>query len=267
MRMNLSLTASFVAATGMLCGCVDIGSPLIILQAQVPDIDKGACVVPVAKSALRRTEGVLDVALDRPREYVLFPLLSNRLPVAKGLDGIEPNRITIEGFEVTIEAPPGIVVPWPPGCLPEFRWDVPQMLNPLEEAGMSVQVMRACDVTTIRTMFMSGKLPTSFGEQVRFRAKVRARARHGGSALLSDPFIFPIRVCYGCLQTGYLGPFAGFNFPKVPPCDKLAENPYAGNPCNIAQDSGPVLCCALDAQGVSLECPGQPRAVKPPPAP
>jgi hypothetical protein len=88
---------------------------------------------------------------------------------------------------------------------------------------------------------------------------VRARGRHGDSEVLSEPFEFPIQVCYGCLQTGLTGDFAQFNFPQTPSCDLLGDHPYTGNPCGPAQDFGPLLCCALDPKAEALECPARPR--------
>ena len=92
----------------------------------------------------------------------------------------------------------------------------------------------------------------------------RAKGRHGGTDIHSDPFEFPIRVCYGCLQTGFDGQYAAFSFalspPKVIACDNLTENPYKGNVCNPAQDTGPILCCAQDAKGERLVCPAIPGA-------
>jgi hypothetical protein len=58
-------------------------------------------------------------------------------------------------------------------------------------------------------------------------------------------FPFDVQVCAGCLQS---------MFPLVPSCANAPKpNLLHGNPCNIAQDGPPVLCCT-DPSG-ALICP------------
>ena len=72
-----------------------------------------------------------------------------------------------------------------------------------------------------------------------------AVADRAGSTQRSDSFPFQVQVCAGCLQSMY---------PVVPLCaDAPHPNPYTGNPCNIAQDKGTVLCCRTP--GGDLVCP------------
>ena len=92
------------------------------------------------------------------------------------------------------------------------------------------------------------------------------KGRHGGTQILSDPFEFPVRVCSGCLQTGFSGPYSRWDYPAVPPCNALAHNPFTGNLCAPAQDFGPILCCARDEKGEDLQCPGVPTGTSMPPA-
>src|SRR5207245_866152 len=76
------------AACSVLFGvsCVERGSPLLIVQNQVPVIDTkmGTCTIPAARSMDRRPSGVLDVALDQSYPYELYPLLRNELGVLNG---------------------------------------------------------------------------------------------------------------------------------------------------------------------------------------
>ena len=52
-----------------------------------------------------------------------------------------------------------------------------------------------------------------------------------------------MRTCIGCLQTGFKD-VAQYNFPARPTCSSLTTpNVDRGNPCNLAQDYGPMLCC------------------------
>ncbi len=261
MRNHLKVGSGLVLAGVALTGCVESGSGLFIVQAQVPEVVENTCKIPGTRTEVYLASGTLDVALDRPRPYRLYPLVTNVLPLVgeKTLD-VEPNRLQMTGFEVRIDPPPGIRVTWPADAPPVFKWNAPLVILPDETHATIAEVISAKHAAAILKMFQEGKLPSDLREQVRFKVTIRAKARHGSSIITSDPFEFPIRVCYGCLQTGFTQPqFADFSFPKVPPCSKLASNPYLGNPCNPAQDYGPVLCCARDASGRDLECPAVPR--------
>jgi len=252
------------AALGALLvsGCVDYGSSLTIIQNQTPDtmMDTHACVIPSMPSALRNALGTFDVAMDKSYPYYMYPLVSNGMPTLNGT--VDPNIVNINKFSIKIEPPPGVTIPWSPSCPAEYDFPNPLPLHPGEQAAAIVEAMRPCHYDLLHQMMAEGKLPASFSERVLFRLIVRAKGRHGSTEIKSDPFEYPVRVCYGCLQTGYPDPaFVDFAFPKVPPCTRLQSNPYRGNPCNPAQDFGPVLCCALDAEGKQLECPAIARGV------
>lgn len=239
-----------------LAGCTENGNGVVIVQAQVPDEN---CVIPAMRTTVRRASGVLDVALDQNYPYLLYPLVLNRLsPIADPMD-VEPNRVNVVGAEIRIEPPPGVSVPWRADCPPAFDHASTVSLDPNTEGSIAVEALRSCHAGLFRELFRSGRLSSSLAEQIQFRVIVRAKARHGSGTILSDPFEFAVRVCYGCLQSGFLGPFSAFNFPEVPACDRLSENPFPGNRCNPGQDA-PILCCAKDPEGKMLECPGTPRA-------
>jgi hypothetical protein len=250
---------NLVAAAAALLGpaCVDSGSALTILQNQTPLIssDNASCSIPGMQTETRGVQGTYDVALDQDYPYYLYPLLQNQLP-ALNASSVPPNRVNITSWEVKIEPPPGISVPWTDACPAEFDYPGPVLIDPGQQAASIIEVMRPCHNNLIRKLMESSKLPSTLSERVLFQVVVRAKGRHGGTEIKSDPFTYPIRVCYGCLQTGIeLPAYAAFNFPKVPPCKNLKANPYKGNPCNVAQDFGPVLCCAQDVQTLQLQCP------------
>lgn len=246
-------------------GCIDNGGSLVIVQAQEPEVmDNKVCGVP-DKRSIRRSEGILDVGLDRDYPYFLFPLIGNLMP-AIGRTGreVEPNRIEITGAQIRIEPPPGVPVPWQDSCPAQFDYAGQLQLDPTGEGSVKLEAIRPCHSKLFRGLFERGQLDPNLNEIVRFRVIVRAKGKHGGVGILSDPFEFPVRICYGCLQTGFPdAEFAQFNFPNTPNCAKLFINPYAGNPCNPAQDRGPILCCARDGRKDALECPGLPRGPKP----
>jgi hypothetical protein len=258
----LSRAARAAGALALLAGaqCTEAGGGLVIMQDQVPDTD---CSIPGEASEVRRANGVLDVALDRAYPYLLYPLVANNLPLVGEKGDVEPNRINVTGARVRIEAPPGVFVPFRADCPQQFDHPSEATLEPGKMSPLFVEAMRSCHAEIFRDMFRTKLLNANVAESIWFRAVVRARGLHGGDETFSGPFEFPIRVCYGCLQTGFQGDFAQFNFPQTPSCDLLGEHPFTGNPCGIAQDFGPVLCCAADAKGEKIECPARPR-VRPP---
>jgi hypothetical protein len=255
--------AATMAATAT---CTDANESLIILQAQRPDQD--CLITDGLQGSVRHDRGTLDVALDKPYGYELFPLVSNNLLPIAAENEIEPNRVAVTGAQIKILPPPGVNVSFSEACAAEFDSISNAQLGPGDTRALGVEVLRNCHAALIKDLFMSGRLNTSTAEKIDFRAVVRIKGRHGGTQILSDPFEFPIRVCYGCLQTGFAGPFSAFNFPQpVPSCDKLTSNPYQGNPCPglIAQDIGPVLCCARNNDPNNLQCPAAPTVTTPGP--
>lgn len=254
----LGASAALVVA---LAGCVDLNGSLVILQAQIAQTSDGTCSIPAERADTRLVRGALDVALDKPYSYELYPLLDNRLPTLSMGGGPEYNRVVVTSYQVKIEPPPTIAVPWTADCPAEFEQPTNVSLDPADNAADSVQIIRPCHSRLFRALFEQGRLPSNLAEDISFRAIVKAKGRHGSNTIESDPFEFPVRICFGCLQTGYPDPrFADFGFPQIPPCASLGQNPYQGNPCNPGQDML-ILCCARDAQGRDIECPGVPRAV------
>jgi hypothetical protein len=255
--------AATVAATAT---CTDANESLIILQAQRPNDE--CLITDGLGGSVRHDRGTLDVALDKPYGYQLFPLVSNNLLPIAAEGEIEPNRVSVTGAQIKIVPPPGVNVSFSDACAAEFDSISNAQLAPGDTRAMGVEVLRSCHAALIKGLFMAGRLNASTAENIDFRAIVRVKGRHGGTQILSDPFEFPIRVCYGCLQTGFAGPFSAFNFPEpVPACDKLTSNPYQGNPCPglIAQDIGPVLCCARNNDPNNLQCPAAPVVTTPTP--
>jgi hypothetical protein len=254
---RLAALAGLCAAT---VTCTDANEALIVLQAQVPDDE---CLVSDnAAEGARLADGVLDVALDEPYGYELFPLVQSNLQEIAGAGEIEPNRVSITGAQVEVVPPPGLDVAFGDGCAAEFDTLTSASLQPGQSRAVKVEALRSCHARAFRGLFQSGRLSSSVAEIIQVRAIVRIKGNHGGTEILSNPFQFPIRICYGCLQTGFADQYAAFNFPNVPACDRLARNPYQGNPCpgRKAQDVGPILCCALDAKAERLQCPAAPSS-------
>jgi hypothetical protein len=259
----LALAAMTVASTA----CTDANESLVILQAQQPD--EQCRINDGVQGSLLLERGTLDVAMDRPRGYTLFPIVVNNLQPIAGEGEIEPNRVFVNGARVKLVPPPGLNIPFSDTCAAEFDTTASAQMGPGDTRAIEIEVLRSCHAALILDLFKSGRLNHDVADKINFRVIVRVKGRHGGTGILSDPFEFPVRICYGCLQMGFAGPFAAFNFPeRVPACDKLTTNPYQGNQCPdlIAQDVGPVLCCARNNDPTNLQCPAAP-AVPTPAAP
>ena len=81
--------AATMAATAT---CTDANESLIILQAQRPD--EQCLINDGLQGSIRHDRGTLDVALDKPYGYQLFPLVSNNLLPIAAENEIEPNRVS-----------------------------------------------------------------------------------------------------------------------------------------------------------------------------
>ena len=145
-------------------------------------------------------------------------------------------------------------------CPAQHSFPTPILIKTGQEGVLAVQVIQPCHVAAIRFLFLTGLLPADLNTEVRFRATIRVKGTLEGAPITSDEFPFSIRVCMGCLQVGFDSPgFEDFDYPVLPVCDDLISNPYPGNPCNPAQDFGPILCCATSLSPDTIECPGRPR--------
>ncbi len=255
-----ALSALVAVALPSFAGCTtDINGALVVVQNQIPEAKDGLCLVPSKRETVRRISGTYDVDLDKDYPYFMFPLVRNDLPPIGGEGQIEPNRMEYMGVEVKIEAPAGVSFPGSASCPTEFAFSERVSMDPDSEIGSMVQVFLPCHAKLIRDMFNANTLPSDYASFVRFRVVVRAVGKHAGTTLKSDPFEYVVRVCKGCLQRGYEGGYAAFDYPMMAACSALEENPYQGNACNPAQD-GLVLCCRR-ADGTT-DCPGRPT---PPP--
>jgi len=255
---TLALTTLVGAALPFLSACdADVNGALVIVQNQIPEIEEKRCVIPAKRDALRSFSGTYDIYLDQDYPYYLHPLVHNGLPPIAAEGQIEPNRIEYTGVEVQIVPPPGVAFPGTAACPIEFAFNDRASVEPEGDISSRVQVLLPCHARLLRDMFAQKLLPDAPDAQVRFRVAVRAVGRHAGSTIKSEPFEFSIRVCKGCLQRGFTGPYAAFDYPNgVPVCSDLRANDYVGNLCNPAQEAQ-ILCCSHE--GV-LECPGRPRA-------
>ena len=245
LAIGLAVAASLAGA-----GCVPSSGLLVILQNQQPVLDQTShtCGAGSTASASTVGMGILDLETSTPPApapgYFAYPLVQNSLPMrAPMAGGIEPNAINIQGVRTTIHPPPGLDVTWPAGCPATFPWPGSGMLLPGATIGLTAQVILPCHAKVIHDLFASGALPSDFGQQVLFTIEMRVFGTVSGSDIDSDAFRLSVRMCVGCLQTGFPD-IAPFNFPARPSCGASPKpNLYHGNPCNVAQDVHPLLCC------------------------
>lgn len=243
-------------------GCIDNSGLLVVLQNQTPtivDVASHNCQAGSTASAAPVGSGVLDLEIgtNPPPLYMAYPLVQSTLPRRAATPGeIEPNTVYVDGVRGTLVPPPGLAMTWPVDCPASFFWPSTAALLPGTTLGLSAQVIRPCQAQVIHDLFASGALPADMSQQVLFTIEMRVVGRvTSGSEITSDAFRFSVRVCIGCLQTGF-SDIAQFNFPARPSCGVAPKpNPYHGNPCNLAQDTGPLLCCTGDMNQVICPAP------------
>jgi hypothetical protein len=251
-----------VAAAGLAVfslGCVTNDGLIVILQNQqpVPDTTTHTCTAPSMTGTAPVGNGTLDLEVGTAPGYFVYPLLQSTLPPRATSPGtVEPNTVYIDSMRVTIHPPPGLNVTWPAGCPATFNWPTTAALLPGTTLGLSAQVVLPCHAQVIHDLFASADLPSEFTQQVLFVVEMRAMGRlTSGSDITSDAFRFSVRMCIGCLQTGFPD-IAQYNYPARPSCGAAPKpNGYHGNPCNLAQDYGPVLCCTGDMNQIVCPAP------------
>jgi hypothetical protein len=241
------VAAGVVAGAG---GCVTDSGLVVILQNQTPAIDDTThtCSAGTLPSAVAVGAGVLDLEVGSAPGYIAYPLVQSRLPTRATIPGgVDANTVYLDGVRGTLFPPPGLTVDWPADCPGTFFSPAALALIPGANQGMSAQVIRPCQAQAIHDLFASGALPPDLTQQVLFTVEMRAVGRlASGDEVLSDTFRFSVRMCIGCLQTAF-SDVAPLDWPARPSCGAAPKpNPYHGNPCNFAQDWGPLLCCTGD---------------------
>jgi hypothetical protein len=254
-RWSATATATATAAL-LLVGCGATPGQFLIVQDQVPDT--ASCVIPTTIGSVYRDVGNLDVRLVSRRAeagYYMYPLLRNNLQPAAGGQIGDPNRIALSSYNVSLGLPADATSsplamlfgdlansPQDSGLL---RFSVPTSGSVASGGGYTSSGVPAIPGELARRIRDQGLLAgTSYAYVM---ATVRARGDTQNGSIESDPFVFPIRVCDGCLIA------------SLQLCPATMEPANKGNPCNVAQDD-PVDCCD---SGAGLQCP-PPVAVKAP---
>ncbi len=248
-----------VAALAAAAGCVENPGLLVILGNQVPSLDATThtCSATSTMGAALLGQGVMDLGVGTPQAYMAYPIVQNRLTPRGSAGGFEPNRIMLGGFRITLKAPPGYDFPWTASVPNQIEPHFPQGLEPSTSLTAAVEVVSQTQGKAILAEFRPGGLNPDITQQIVFTAEIRAIGQLNGGEIESDAFRYPIRMCVGCLQTGFTS-LAQYNYPGVPLCTVAPRpNMYKGNPCNFAQDSGPLLCCLDDNHNPVCPSPDQ----------
>jgi hypothetical protein len=236
---------SIMSTLGLSCGTPP--GQFVIIQNQVPV--GGGCAIPAAITNSFRGVGELDVRLvqaNAPFGYALFPVMKNNLPPSE--DSTDLNRIKVDSFDVDISLPEDA----PEGPIRTLFDDLevrrPDLLH------YSVLFNASVSSGGGNTSAFLDAIPAELAREIRNTAvlqttafayvttTIHARGQTDGKrSVRSDPFVYPVRVCEGCLIA------------SVSPCPVTTAPANTGNACNVAQDD-PVDCCSV---GTGLVCPSR----------
>lgn len=246
----LGSTRAAKGAAALLFSIVGLGCGMppgqfVIVQNQVP---VEGCAIPADVGNAYRGSGDLDVRLvlaGAPFGYAVFPVMQNNLPPAE--QGTDLNRIKVSSFEVDVSLPepadsPGPLQPLFNGLETSqaflLHYSIPFSASVSSGGGNTSAAVNAIPADLARAIRASGILETK--EFAYVTTTIRARGEtDSGRSVTSDPFVYPVRVCDGCLIA------------SVSACPVTVVPTHPGNACNIAQDES-VDCCTA---GSSLVCP------------
>lgn len=231
-------------------GCSLPPGQFVIIQNQVPS---EGCAIPASISSVYRGSGDLDVRLvntGAPVGYAMFPVMQNNLP--SSTEASDLNRIKVTAFDVDIGLPADTtsgelfnLFQGLEGSNPELlHYSILFSASISSGGGNTSAAVDAIPTDLARAIRTSGILSsTAFAY---LTTTIRARGdTDGGRAVTSDPFVYPVRVCDGCLIS------------NMGSCPVTQTPTHLGNACNIAQDES-IDCCT---SGTSLVCP--PRVATP----
>jgi hypothetical protein len=240
MTQHRSIPLFSLATTLILGGCDLPPHQFFIVQDQVP---ASGCLITTDATAYRG-QGVMDVRLvsnGADTGYAVFPLVKNDLP-PPGAGETAVNRIELKGFDVEVvpigpqpASTDALLKSLEGGDLVHFRQPWSGVLDP--GGGLKAASVSVISAELARRLRDAGDLRQK-GSYLQLAARIRVSGDRSGT-VDSDPFLFPIRVCDGCL----IG--------RVETCPFTAPPANTGNACNVAQDDA-VDCCST---GDTLTCP------------
>jgi hypothetical protein len=220
-------------------GCGRVPGQFEILNDQIPPA--GSCLIPT-NPTVYQGEGTLDVSIvrgDFPTAYFFFPLIENNLPHPTG--DLDANQIQITGFDVDIN-PLGTVSAAVQAVFDSsaayLHFQTPWSGGVASGGGQISAAVEAFPVALAQKLMASGGLDTTLSLTVDLKVQALG-STNSGRSMQSDPFVFPVSICAGCLVANL----------AACPYSSAPANP--GNACNPAQDQS-VDCCTDNG---ALICP------------
>lgn len=217
-NLLFGLVASVSAA-----GCVtNAGDVLFILQNQVPGED---CTVSPSAGDQFRPEGLIDTGASAG--YFFTPVIESRATVPAGQ---EPSRrnVALQGADITLQLFDENGDPQSFSQAPtEFSTRFSATVEPGGTTGVGFEILKLSHLSELEGLVGDGRWQVL--------AQVTVFGQLSGGDVESEPFVYPINVCSGCLEVD-LGDCA--SLPSGFVSDQL------GGICNDLQDA--VLECCDD---------------------
>lgn len=215
-------------------GCVDDDLSLVILQNQVAGPD---CVIDATPTSAFRGRGIIDVQASGG--YLFTPVVKN-YAVTGGAVTEAQRLIQIEGADIELELPDGL----DPGGVPiQFSSRFSGTVEPDGGTTSFSFVLLPKELLDA----LAGQLAADGSQIVSVKTTVSIFGRMAGSDIKSDPYIYWVDVCNGCMRQ------------NVGSCTDLPAGftPLTGGECNLLQDV-PLECCTSSTD--TLVCPATPEA-------
>jgi hypothetical protein len=228
---RIRLLWAALAALVIASGCTtDSGGSMIILRNQVPG---EGCEISANESDAFYSSGIIDT--NASRGYVFTPLVQSLVSLSS--DESNPRLIAMRGADVEISFPSGFLSEGEEATLRDdrltrFSQAFSGSVRPGDFSSFSFVVVPTGLLT---------RLGLAAGDSVQLTVKVSVFGDLDGSDVESDPFVYPIEVCNGCMTI------------DNGDCAALGEGfeGSEGGECNVLQDV-PVDCCTM---GGDLVCP------------
>lgn len=221
----LRLTSCALASVALLLGaCTEGGATLVIVQNQVPE---EGCSVSTDLGTFR-ARGLIDVNSDQG--YLFTPAVQSVLNEANSETGTQ-RIVFVEGAEVSLTLPEGTGV----GAT-TFTQRFSGSIFPQGISTFAFEIVPAEVLASLRGS-------TSPGDRVVAEAEITLFGTLEGSEIESQPYVYPVEICNGCVATFDLGL-----------CSELPAGYEAtGGICVAYQDTDSVECCTDD--GGNAICP------------
>lgn len=220
-RPSRALFIACLAVAAPACAA-DSGDSMFILFNQVPNGEGGDCTIPTAAGNEFRQSGRMDVTAPEFATYEFYPVVESRL---ESLGDDLQRTISIRGAEITLSEEGG-------GFSDSFTRLFSGSLPPGGQGTFLVDLLDAGHLDELAGGLGAGDRTTVVAEVVIF-------GDVSGGEIESDPFLYPIDLCNGCLIA------------DLGACDTIPEGFVAdsGGECNPFQDSN-VECCELNGNQV-----------------